>query len=172
WLFFDENSDEIYKRKYWNFDLSVTQIDETRVYFNSLSLEKKNEIIDFLKKNEIINDNDRYKFIFFLKNELYSFAKFGKFYQIIFNKQKLLTLNNCDKTFYSLQSFVYKPYLYEVKSMNIFSKILEFLGIYFIQSIISQTKFYRLVRKLCFNPKGFFKDSRKINFKKLNNESN
>ncbi|EAL9523689.1 glycosyltransferase, partial [Campylobacter jejuni] len=103
WLFFDENSDEIYKRKYWNFDLSATQIDETRVYFNSLSLEKKNEIIDFLKKNEIINDNDRYKFIFFLKNELYSFAKFGKFYQIIFNKQKLLTLNNCDKTFYSLQ---------------------------------------------------------------------
>ncbi|EAJ9271077.1 sugar transferase, partial [Campylobacter jejuni] len=129
------------------------------------------EIIDFLKKNEIIDD-ERYKFIFYLKNELYSFTEFGKFYQIIFNRQKLLTLNNCDKTFYSLQSFVYKPYLYEVKSMNIFSKILESLGIYFIQSIISQTKFYRLVRKLFFNPKDFFKDSRKINFRKSNNESN
>ncbi|EAL9452396.1 sugar transferase, partial [Campylobacter jejuni] len=167
-----ENMDEIYKRKYWNFDLSTTQIDEIRIYFDYLSLEKKNEIINFLKKNKIIDENDRYKFIFYLKNELYSFAEFGRFYQIIFNKQKLLILNNCDKTFYPLQSFVYKPYLYEVKSMNIFSKILEFLGIYFIQSIVSQTKFYRLARKLFFNPKDFFKDSGKVNFKKLSNESN
>ncbi|EAL7753782.1 glycosyltransferase, partial [Campylobacter jejuni] len=78
WLFFDENSDEIYKRKYWNFDLSATQINETRAYFNSLSFEEKNGIIDFLKKNEIIDD-DRYKFIFYLKNELYSFVEFDKF---------------------------------------------------------------------------------------------
>ncbi|EAJ0840575.1 sugar transferase, partial [Campylobacter coli] len=105
----------------------------------------------------------------YLKNELYSFAKNDDFYQIIFNKKKMLMLGNYDKEYYSLKSFVYKPYLYEIKRVRFFSKILEFLGLNFLLSLISQTKFYRLARKLFFNPRDFFKDSK---FYKRHNNAN
>ncbi|TKX28374.1 galactosyltransferase-related protein [Campylobacter estrildidarum] len=167
WLFY-KNMDNFYERKYWDINLTKLQIDETKVYFYSLDSKERQKITDFIKELKINKEIDLYKFIYYLRNEIYSFCKSnGDFYQVIFDKKKLLTIKDCDKVFYSLKSFVYKPYLYELKTIRIFSIILKFLGLNFIQSIISQTKFYRLARKLFFNPKDFFKDSRKINFKKL-----
>ncbi|EOH6583975.1 hypothetical protein ACMCPH_001634, partial [Campylobacter jejuni] len=37
---------------------------------------------------------------------------------------------------------------------------MKILGLEYLGAMISHTKFYRLARKLFFNPKGFFEDLR------------
>ncbi|EHA3649948.1 sugar transferase, partial [Campylobacter coli] len=145
WLFY-KDADELYDRRYWDIDLDKLQIKEMQAYITSLKFEEKKKILTFIQKLGFSKDDDLYKIVFYLKNELYSFAKNDGFYQIIFDKKKMLMLGNYDKEYYSLKSFVYKPYLYEIKRVRFFSKILEFLGLNFLLSLISQTKFYRLAR--------------------------
>ncbi|HEH3823011.1 TPA: sugar transferase, partial [Campylobacter jejuni] len=55
---------------------------------------------------------------------------------------------------------VYKPYLYELRNIRPFLFLMKILGLEYLGAIISHTKFYRLARKLFFNPKGFFEDLR------------
>lgn len=168
WLFY-KDANGLYDRKHWDIDLDKLQIKEMQAYITSLKFEEKKKILTFIQKLGFDKDDDLYKIVFYLKNELYSFAKNDGFYQIIFDKKKMLMLGNYDKEYYSLKSFVYKPYLYEIKRVRFFSKILEFLGLNFLLSLISQTKFYRLARKLFFNPRDFFKDSK---FYKRHNNAN
>ncbi|EOI0504375.1 sugar transferase, partial [Campylobacter coli] len=101
-----------------------------------------------------------YKVLYYLINELYSFEHEGIFYQIIIDKEKILMTQKYNKIFYPLKSFIYKPYLYEIRSIKPFLFLMRNLGLENLSAIISHTKFYRLVRKLFFNPKGFFEDLR------------
>lgn len=154
--FFTKNLDLDYKQ---DFNLSKQELDQVKEYFLTLSNDEKKFILDFLSKKHD-DKYDLYKILYYLINELYSFEHEGIFYQIIIDKEKILMMQKYNKIFYPLKSFIYKPYLYEIKRVRLFSKILEFSGLNFLLSLISQTKFYRLMRKLFFNPKDFFKDLR------------
>lgn len=139
--------------------LSEQKLYQVKEYFLTLKEDEKKVILDFLSQN---NDDkcDLYEMLYYLINELYSFEYEGIFYQIIIDKEKMLMAQKHDKSFYPLRSFVYKPYLYELKSIRPFSFLMKILGLEYLGAMISHTKFYRLVRKLFFNPKGFFEDLR------------
>ncbi|MBC5858310.1 glycosyltransferase [Campylobacter jejuni] len=140
-------------------NLSEQGFFEVKEYFLALRDDEKKIILDFLSKNN--NDKrDLYKMLYYLIHELYSFEYEGIFYQIIIDKEKMLMAQKHDKSFYPLKSFVYKPYLYELKSIRPFSFLMKISGFDCLGAMISHTKFYRLARKLFFNPKGFFEDLR------------
>ncbi|EAK7319745.1 glycosyltransferase [Campylobacter jejuni] len=152
--FFAKNLDLDYKR---DLILSEQKLYQVKEYFLTLKKDEKKVILDFLSQN---NDDNFYKMLYYLINELYSFEHEGIFYQIIIDKEKMLMAQKHDKSFYPLKSFVYKPYLYELKSIRPFSFLMKILGLEYLGAMISHTKFYRLARKLFFNPKGFFEDLR------------
>lgn len=154
--FFAKNLDLDYKQ---DLNLSEQKLYQVKEYFLTLKEDEKKVILDFLSQN---NDDkyDLYEMLYYLINELYSFEHEGIFYQIIINKEKMLMAQKHDKSFYPLRSFVYKPYLYELKSIRLFSFLMKILGLEYLGAMISHTKFYRLARKLFFNPKGFFEDLR------------
>lgn len=154
--FFAKNLDLDYKQ---DLNLSEQKLYQMKKYFLTLKKDEKKVILDFLSQN---NDDkcDLYEMLYYLINELYSFEHEGIFYQIIIDKEKMLMAQKHDKSFYPLRSFVYKPYLYELKSIRPFSFLMKNLGLEYLGAMISHTKFYRLVRKLFFNPKGFFEDLR------------
>ncbi|EAK5213895.1 glycosyltransferase [Campylobacter jejuni] len=154
--FFAKNLDLDYKQ---DLILSEQKLYQVKEYFLTLKEDEKKVILDFLSQN---NDDkyDLYEMLYYLINELYSFDHDGIFYQIIIDKEKMLMAQKHDKSFYPLRSFVYKPYLYELKSIRPFSFLMKILGLEYLGAIISHTKFYRLARKLFFNSKGFFEDLR------------
>ncbi|EAI3824302.1 glycosyltransferase [Campylobacter coli] len=155
WVF-TKNLDLDYKQ---DLNLNKQELCEVEKYFLALSDDEKNFILDFL--SEKYNDKyDLYKVLYYLINELYSFEHEGIFYQIIIDKEKILMTQKYNKIFYPLKSFIYKPYLYEIRSIKPFLFLMRNLGLENLSAIISHTKFYRLVRKLFFNPKGFFEDLR------------
>lgn len=153
--FFTKNLDLDYKQ---DLNLSEQKLYQVKNIFNFKEDEKK-VILDLLGQN---NDDkcDLYEMLYYLINELYSFEHEGIFYQIIIDKEKILMAQKHDKSFYPLRSFVYKPYLHELKSIRPFSFLMKILGLEYLGAMISHTKFYRLARKLFFNPKGFFEDLR------------
>lgn len=155
WLF-AKNLDLDYKQ---DLNLSEQKLYQVKEYFLTLKEDEKKVILDFLSQN---NDDkyDLYKMLYYLINELYSFEHDGIFYQIIIDKEKMLMAQKHDKSFYPLGSFVYKPYLYELRNIRPFLFLMKILGLEYLGAIISHTKFYRLARKLFFNPKGFFEDLR------------
>ncbi|ECL0429318.1 glycosyltransferase [Campylobacter jejuni] len=154
--FFAKNLDLDYKQ---DLILSEQKLYQVKEYFLTLKKDEKKVILDFLSQN---NDDkcDLYEMLYYLINEVYSFEHDGIFYQIIIDKEKMLMAQKHDKSFYSLGSFIYKPYLYELKSIRPFSFLMKILGLEYLGAMISHTKFYRLARKLFFNPKGFFEDLR------------
>ncbi|ELV6765551.1 glycosyltransferase [Campylobacter jejuni] len=155
WLF-AKNLDLDYKQ---DLNLSEQKLYQVKEYFLTLKEDEKKVILDFLSQN---NDDkcDLYEMLYYLINELYSFEHDGIFYQIIIDKEKMLMAQKHDKSFYPLRSFVYKPYLYELRSIRPFSFLMKILGLEYLGAMISHTKFYRLARKLFFNPRGFFEDLR------------
>ncbi|RTJ20756.1 sugar transferase [Campylobacter jejuni] len=154
--FFAKNLDLDYKQ---DLILSEQKLYQVKEYFLTLKEDEKKVILDFLSQNN--NDKcDLYEMLYYLINEVYSFEHDGIFYQIIIDKEKMLMAQKHDKSFYPLRSFVYKPYLYELRSIRPFSFLMKILGLEYLGAMISHTKFYRLVRKLFFNPKGFFEDLR------------
>ncbi|EAH8746318.1 glycosyltransferase [Campylobacter jejuni] len=155
WLF-AKNLDLDYKQ---DLNLSEQKLYQVKEYFLTLKEDEKKVILDFLSQN---NDDkyDLYEMLYYLINELYSFEYEGIFYQIIIDKEKMLMAQKHDKSFYPLRSFVYKPYLYELRSIRPFSFLMKILGLEYLGAMISHTKFYRLARKLFFNSKGFFEDLR------------
>lgn len=154
--FFSKNLELDYKQ---DLNLSEQEFYQVKEYFLALSNNERKIILDFLNDK---NDDkcDLYKMLYYLINELYSFEYEGIFYQIIINQEKILIAQNYNKSFYSLKSFVYKPYLYELRSIKPFLFLIKILGLKYINTMISHTKFYRLTRKLFFNPKGFLEDLR------------
>ncbi|EDO8329435.1 glycosyltransferase [Campylobacter jejuni] len=154
--FFAKNLDLDYKQ---DLNLSEQKLYQVKEYFLTLKEDEKKVILDFLSQN---NDDkyDLYEMLYYLINELYSFEHDGIFYQIIIDKEKMLMAQKHDKSFYPLRSFVYKPYLHELKSIRPFLFLMKILGLEYLGAMISHTKFYRLARKLFFNPKGFFEDLR------------
>lgn len=72
--------------------------------------------------------------------------------------QEITQFQSQEKSFYPLKSLIFKPYIYELKRAKI--KLLPA----FLEAKISQTKFYRLFRKLICSPKDFFKDSKLFKF--------
>ncbi|MCC3021882.1 glycosyltransferase [Campylobacter jejuni] len=154
--FFAKNLDLDYKQ---DLNLSEQKLYQVKEYFLTLKEDEKKVILDFLSQNND-DEHDLYEMLYYLINELYSFEHEGIFYQIIIDKEKMLMAQKHDKSFYPLRSFVYKPYLYELKSIRPFSFLMKILGLEYLGAMISHTKFYRLARKLFFNPKGFFEDLR------------
>ncbi|EFS2422339.1 glycosyltransferase [Campylobacter jejuni] len=153
--FFGKNLDLDYKQ---DLNLSEQKLYQMKKYFLTLKKDEKKVILDFLSQNN--DEHDLYEMLYYLINELYSFEHEGIFYQIIIDKEKMLMAQKHDKSFYPLRSFVYKPYLYELKSIRPFSFLMKILGLEYLGAMISHTKFYRLARKLFFNPNGFFEDLR------------
>ncbi|ECP6446778.1 glycosyltransferase [Campylobacter jejuni] len=153
--FFTKNLDLDYKQ---DLNLSEQKLYQVKKYFLTLKKDEKKVILDFLSQNN--DKHDLYEMLYYLINELYSFEHEGIFYQIIIDKEKILMAQKHDKSFYPLRSFVYKPYLHELKSIRPFSFLMKILGLEYLGAMISHTKFYRLARKLFFNPKGFFEDLR------------
>ncbi|EDP8256631.1 glycosyltransferase [Campylobacter jejuni] len=153
--FFTKNLDLDYKQ---DLNLSEQKLYQVKKYFLTLKEDEKKVILDFLSQNN--DKHDLYEMLYYLINELYSFEHEGIFYQIIIDKEKMLMAQKHDKSFYPLGSFVYKPYLYELRNIRPFLFLMKILGLEYLGAIISHTKFYRLARKLFFNPKGFFEDLR------------
>ncbi|ECL9467448.1 glycosyltransferase [Campylobacter jejuni] len=154
--FFAKNLDLDYKQ---DLNLSEQKLYQMKKYFLTLKKNEKKVILDFLSQNND-DEHDLYEMLYYLINEVYSFEHDGIFYQIIIDKEKMLMAQKYDKSFYPLRSFVYKPYLYELRSIRPFSFLMKILGLEYLGAMISHTKFYRLARKLFFNPKGFFEDLR------------
>ena len=142
------------------------------------------ELEELLQQNLDFDENKMLKFIFFLKNNFYSFGvssyevskkngrKYRKvkeidFYQLVIAGKKVLNLQKHSKTYFSLKSLVYKPYIYEIYHRNILIKLLDFLIPDFLIVKISHTKFYRLFKKLIYNPREFIKDSKNPYIKKI-----
>ncbi len=157
WLFSNQGL-KPYEKQNWDLKLTRMQLIEMKNYFLTLNSKQKQKILNSTK-DLFSNEEDLYKFLFYLKNELYSFEINSVFYQIILNKKKIFT-SIYNKSFYPLNSFIYKPYLYEIKSFRFFSFLTRILGLGIISAKFSQSKFYRLMRKFFFNPKDFFKDSK------------
>ncbi|EAI5021621.1 galactosyltransferase-related protein [Campylobacter jejuni] len=153
--FFGKNLDLDYKQ---DLNLSEQKLYQMKKYFLTLKKDEKKVILDFLSQNN--DKHDLYEMLYYLINELYSFEHEGIFYQIIIDKEKMLMAQKHDKSFYPLGSFVYKPYLYELRNIRPFLFLMKILGLEYLGAMISHTKFYRLARKLFFNPKGFFEDLR------------
>ncbi|MCW0261248.1 sugar transferase, partial [Campylobacter lari] len=61
---------------------------------------------------------------------------------------------------YSLNSLIYKPFIYEISSFSFIKMFNRYIGLKLVQTKISHTKFYRLFQKFFYNPKAFFDDSK------------
>lgn len=159
--FFARNLEVDYKQ---NLILKKEELEQIKTYFLNLTKEEKQVVFEFLQTNKI--ECDLYKLLYYLINELYSFEYKGNFYQIIIDQKKIFIGKKQDENFYSLKSFVYKPYLYEIKKNKLFLFLTQILGLELLSAKVSHTKFYRLMKKLFFNPKDFFKDYKTKRMKK------
>lgn len=160
-------------------------------HFNGINLQANGElelkkyILEILENGFSFDKDKMLKFIRYLENEFYSYGSSIKelvkdkennktfhktkgidFYKIRFCGEKILECESIEKFTYKLNSFAYKPYLYEIK--NILPKISNNTKSTSISqaknrlySAVSHTKFYRLFRKLFTRPKDFIMDSKK-----------
>ncbi|EGK8026402.1 sugar transferase, partial [Campylobacter lari] len=117
-----------------------------------------------------IDKNDLDFFVNFLINDLYCFGKkeqeIIKFYKINLENKKIF-FKDIQKSKYSLNSLIYKPFIYEISSFSFIKMFNKYIGLKLVQTKISHTKFYRLFQKFFYNPKAFFNDSKF--FKKFKN---
>ncbi|MBX7490510.1 glycosyltransferase [Helicobacter turcicus] len=115
-------------------------------------------------------------FIHFLRNRFYSYGKssykktykrgrfYNKVYAIEYYKIRIglksyLDLASIDKVEYSLKAMLYKPYIHEIKGgflVWLFALVMPS----YLQAKISHTRLYKLFKKLAYNPRDFFKDSK------------
>ncbi|EHD2721457.1 sugar transferase [Campylobacter coli] len=147
------------------------QITQVRLYLKNLSKKDNKKILSFMiEKN--IDQNDLEVFVNFLISDLYCFGKEEqgnlKFYKINLENKKIF-FKNIQKSRYGLNSLIYKPFIYEISSFSFIKIFSKCIGWKLVQTKISHTKFYRLARKLFFNPRDFFKDSK---FYKRHNNAN
>ncbi|EAH8412095.1 glycosyltransferase, partial [Campylobacter jejuni] len=142
--------------------------------FQGLNFQAHNsdELLRFLVSDLKINYDKVLSFIWYLKNNFYSFGKsyyqkkfkngrfYNKVYKIVFYKivlenQCFLDVKNIDKVAYGLQSLVYTPYKFELYNKNIFIKLFNILIPDFIKTKISHMKFYRILKKFLFHREEF-----------------
>ncbi|MBZ7964851.1 galactosyltransferase-related protein [Campylobacter sp. 2457A] len=134
-----------------NRNLDNKDILNCKQYFNSLTNQQRNSILNLMLKYNF-SEQELIPFIYFLKYNYYSFFDTEKkeFYQIVISRKKIF-IGAQDNNFYSLNSFIYKPYIFELNN-NYLKKILfKLLGFYHLKSILSHTKFYRLMQKKIFD---------------------
>lgn len=131
------------------------------------------ELLKLLKLNLSVDEEKVLRFIYFLKNNFYSYGKSSykkslkngrlynkvkkiEFYKININNISYLNIKNIDKKYFPLESLIYKPYIYEIYNRNIFIKLFDILIPDFIKTKISHMRFYRLLKKFLYNRKEFF----------------
>ncbi|EAH4935809.1 galactosyltransferase-related protein [Campylobacter lari] len=159
------------KNKMLEFDKTLYQdeITQARLYLKSLSKEDNDKILNFMVEKNI-DKNDLDFFVNFLINVLYCFGKkeqeIIKFYKINLENKKIF-FKDIQKSKYSLNSLIYKPFIYEISSFSFMKIFNKYIGLKLIQTKFSHTKFYRLFQKFFYNPKAFFDDSKF--FKKFKN---
>lgn len=141
----------------------------------------KQELLEALISEFVIDETKMIKFIHYLVYEFYSFgsvtyrrySKKGKiynkainidFYELQLQGKKVLSIKPYTKVYYRLKSLMYQAYAYELDNRNIFTWMMKVLMPDWLQMRISHTKFYRLFRKLLFNLRQFLNDSRKLHF--------
>ncbi|EAL2420712.1 capsular polysaccharide export protein, LipB/KpsS family [Campylobacter jejuni] len=134
-----------------------------------------NELLKFLISDLKIDYDKVLRFIWYLKNNFYSFGKssykkqfkngrfYNKvykidFYKIVLENQCFLDVKDIRKKYFLLKSLAYKPYLYEIYNKDIFIKLFNILIPDFIKIKISHMKFYRLLKKFLYNRNDFFRD--------------
>ncbi|QKF79228.1 galactosyltransferase-related protein [Campylobacter armoricus] len=153
------------KNKILEFDkilLQQDQIAQVRLYLKNLSKKDNEKFLNFMiEKN--IDKNDMEVFANFLINDLYCFGKkeqgIIKFYKINLKNKKCF-FKNIQKSKYSLNSLVYKPFIYEILSFSLIKMLSKYTGLKFMQAKISHTKFYRLFQKFFYSTKLIFSDSK------------
>lgn len=156
---------------------------ETFYHFNGLNLRAHDReslvlaLREVLQGQFVFDETKCLRFIHYLRSEFYSFGesfyKSGRgqgrkyrrvcridFYQIILRGEKFLEVPKYQKTYFGLKSLIYKPYLFEIYNNNFLLKTLNLLIPDFLLVRISHTKFYRLLKKLLYNPKEFVQDSK------------
>lgn len=149
--FFYKDLEKYHEKKKWDKELSNEEKSETYNYLFTLNSKDKKKLEQTFKNLGFDVEKDLLNFVFYLKNKLYSFAYRDNFFQIILDKEKYLMAKKNDKIFYNLHSFLYKPYLFELKNIQLFGFVCKILGLSYLKAKISQTKFYRLLRKWLFN---------------------
>ncbi|TBR81295.1 sugar transferase [Campylobacter novaezeelandiae] len=150
WYFY-KDLQKHYEKREWDRKLSNEEKLQIYNYLLTLSHNDKKNIKQTIEKLNIDMEKDLLNFVFYLKNKLYSFTYRNDFFQIILDKERYLIAEKNDKSFYCLHSFIYKPYLFELKNIQLFSFVYKILGLSYLKAKISQTKFYRLLRKWLFN---------------------
>lgn len=145
--------------------------------FKDINYKAKNEqeLEKLLNSDLRVDYNKVLKFIYFLNKYFYSYGKSEyrktfknkrfynkvksiKFYEIKINFGDKLKLKSVDKAVYKINALVYQPYVYEIKNNNVFVKIFDLLLPDFIKTKISHLRYYRLFKKLLYNPRLFFED--------------
>ncbi|MCR6578796.1 glycosyltransferase [Campylobacter insulaenigrae] len=133
------------------------------------------ELEKLLNSDLKVDYNKVLKFVYFLNKYFYSYGKSEykktfknkrfynkvqsiKFYEININFENKLKLESVDKIMYNLNSLVYQPYIYEIKNNNLFAKMFDLLLPDFVKTKISHLRYYRLLKKLLYNPRLFFED--------------
>lgn len=153
------NSYYFYKNKEYDFsNIDFNKIILKENSLNELSTDEKNKLKKILKEYNISLKAE--EFLYLLKNYFYSFYNENSFYKIRINNEEILNAKSNDKIFYPLKSLIYKAYFYELGTLSFFSFFSKIFAFDFILAKISQSKFYRLLRKLLFNPKDFIIDAK------------
>ncbi|HEB9416993.1 TPA: capsular biosynthesis protein [Campylobacter coli] len=146
----------------------------------------ENELLNLLTSNLTVDYNRVVKFIHYLRNNVYSFgiSKYKiikknnrfyskvyqtKYYKINIESNSYLDIETVDKVYYNLKSLIYKPYINEIDKSGIVIKIFNLIFPDFLKLRIMHTRFYKLFRKLVYNPRRFFRDMIS-NFSKAINE--
>nr|WP_210328670.1 sugar transferase [Campylobacter sp. 2018MI34] len=149
WYFY-KDLQKHYEKREWDRKLSNEEKLQIYNYLLTLSHNDKKNIEQTIEKLNIDMEKDLLNFVFYLKNKLYSFTYRNDFFQIILDKERYLIAEKNDKSFYCLHSFIYKPYLFELKNIRLFSFVYKILGLSYLKAKISQAKFYRLMKRLFF----------------------
>ncbi|RKO64174.1 capsular biosynthesis protein [Campylobacter sp. P255] len=144
------------------------------------------ELLKYLKSDLSVDYEKVIKFIHYLKNSVYSFgdSKYKvirknnriyskvyetKYYRINIGLKNYLDVQNINKIHYSLKSLIYRPYINEINRAGIMVKVFNLIFPDFIKLRIMHTRFYKLFRKLVYNPKQFFQDRRNKKYGKKAN---
>ncbi|EAK0436530.1 glycosyltransferase [Campylobacter lari] len=147
----------------------------------------KDELLKYLKSDLSVDYEKVIKFIYYLKNNVYSFGKSKykvvqknnrfyskvyetKYYCINIGLKNYLDVKNINKIHYSLKSLIYKPYINEINRTGIMIKVFNLIFPDFIKLRIMHTRFYKLFKKLVYNPKKFINDFylKRTNYEKNN----
>ncbi|MFG5126555.1 capsular polysaccharide export protein, LipB/KpsS family [Campylobacter lari] len=137
----------------------------------------KDELLKYLKSDLSVDYEKVIRFIYYLKNNVYSFGKSKykvvqknnriyskvyetKYYCINIGLKNYLNVKNINKTHYNLKSLIYRPYINEINRAGIMIKVFNLIFPDFIKLRIIHTRFYKLFRKLVYNPRLFLKDSK------------